>query len=131
MRQESVIIFQVVGSSTFYLKMNQSCVCREGPPVAIRGTVSVNVVFPNWWQGSKSSLINDAARPRVLCSTLLSEVHCTELSEGLDTDNASQLSVAAHAFLPLAALAQSSGELSLAFAVAAQCGVVEGVLNKS
>lgn len=62
---------------------------------------------------------------------LLSEVRCTELSEGLDTDNASQLSVAAHAFPPLAVLAQNSGELSLAFAVAAQCGVVEGALNKS
>lgn len=69
----------------------------------------------------------------MLCTeefSLLSEVNCTELSEGLDTDNASQRSVAAHAFLPLAMLAQNSVELSLAFAVAANCGVVEGVLNK-
>lgn len=61
---------------------------------------------------------------------LLSEVHCTELSEGLDTDKASQRSAAAHAFPPLAVRVQNSGELSLAFAVAAQCGVVGSVLNK-
>lgn len=56
--------------------------------------------------------------------------YCTESSEGLDTDKAGQRSSAARAFPPSAASAQSGRELGLAFAVAAQCGVVEGVLNK-
>lgn len=67
----------------------------------------------------------------VLGNTWLSEVHCKELSEGPDTDNVSQRAMAAHASLPLAVLVHNIRELGLAFAVAAQCGVVEGALNKS
>lgn len=66
----------------------------------------------------------------ILCSTWLPQVHCTESSEGLDTDKVSQCAVAAHAFAPWAVPAQNSRELSLAFAVAAQCGVVGRALNK-
>lgn len=62
--------------------------------------------------------------------TLLSDVYCTELIEGFDTDKAIQCSGVAHAFPSLALLAQNSGEVSLAFAVAAHCSVVERVLNK-
>lgn len=47
-----------------------------------------------------------------------------------DIDKASQCSLAAHAFTRLAVPAQSGRELSLAFAMAAQCGVVERALNK-
>lgn len=63
-------------------------------------------------------------------SAALSQVHRTELSEGLDTDKANERSAAAHAFLPLAVLVQNSGELSLALAVAAQRCVAERALNK-
>lgn len=57
-------------------------------------------------------------------------VHHTESCEGLDIDKASQCSMAAHAFTRLAVPAQNGRELSLAFAMAAQCGVVEQALNK-
>lgn len=62
--------------------------------------------------GKHSSLINDAQCWRFLCSTLL-EVHCTKLSEGLDTDNAGHSSVAAHAFPPLAVLHRTAESLVL------------------
>lgn len=47
-----------------------------------------------------------------------------------DTDEARQCSVSAHAFPPLPVPAQSGRKLSLAFPVAARCGVVEQLLNK-
>jgi len=51
-------------------------------------------------------------------------------SEGLEARGAGQRAAAARASSPPAVLVQTSGELSLAFAVAAQCDVVESVLNK-
>lgn len=63
-----------------------------------------------------------------VCAALCG-VHHTELCEGLDIDKASQW-LAAHAFTLLAVPAQNGRELSLAFAMAAQCGVVERALNK-
>lgn len=57
------------------------------------------------------------------------KVHCTQLCMcvclGLAMDGARHRSVCAHAFHSVAVPAQSSRELSLALAVAAQCGVVE------
>lgn len=102
---------------------------EQGSTVAIKGTVCLHSV-PKLVVRKQISLINYALHRYILCSTLPSEVYCTELSEGLDTDKASQRSSAAHAFPPLAVSVENSGELSLAFAEAAQCGVVEGVLNK-
>lgn len=91
----------------------------------------VHLMFPSWWWGKQICLINDALRSRVLCSTLLSEVHCTELSEGLDTDikpaSAPRLLVPS---LRWQCQWRTVGSLVLLFAVAAQCGVVERVLNK-
>lgn len=67
-----------------------------------------------------------------LCSSWLTGVHSSELSEGFDTDTGSQRSVAvaAHASFPLAVPAHSSRELGLALAVAAQRGMVKRALNK-
>lgn len=59
-----------------------------------------------------------------VCAALCG-VHHTELCEGLDSQW-----LAAHAFTRLAVPAQNGRELSLAFAMAAQCGVVERALNK-
>lgn len=85
--------------------------CLEmGSTFAIKGLIfclcSIKLV------AGKLSLINDAQCWRFLCSTLL-EVHCTKLSEGLDTDNAGHSSVAAHAFPPLAVLHRTAESLVL------------------
>lgn len=99
---------------------------EQGSTVSIKGTVCLRSEPELLLIGNKISVINALVLMILFSAALFPppEVHCTESSEGLDTDKVSQRAVAAHAFPPLAVPAQNSGELSLAFAVAAQCGVV-------
>lgn len=87
--------------------------CLEmGSTFAIMGLIFCLCSIYKLVAGKHISLINDAQCWRFLCSTLL-EVHCTKLSEGLDTDNAGHSSVAAHAFPPLAVLHRTAESLVL------------------